>query len=346
MNSSKPILKVTGLKKHFPIHKGVFKKVSGRVRAVDGVDFYVNEGESLGLVGESGCGKTTTARCVARLIEPTEGTIDFDMAGHTVNLALLNRNQLKPFRRHIQTVFQDPYSSLDPRMSIGDIMVEPLNIQDVGSRREREYVAGELLHRVGLSPSYMSRYPHELSGGQRQRVGIARALTLKPRILICDEPVSALDVSVQAQVLNLLSDLQEEFDLTYLFIAHDLGVIEHVSDRVAVMYLGKIVEMAHKETIFYNPKHPYTAALLAAIPVGDPLLQRRRQSLEGSVPNPAAPPSGCHFHTRCVYAQSICSQESPHLRQAANESAHYVSCHFADEFELPGLSSETSRKLG
>jgi peptide/nickel transport system ATP-binding protein len=340
------ILRVRGLKKHFPIRKGIFKKVVGLIRAVDGVDFYLDEGESLGLVGESGCGKTTTARCVARLIQPTEGSIEFAMGNTVVDLASLSRKELKPFRREIQTVFQDPYSSLDPRMTIGDIMMEPLNIQGMGTKKEREDIAGELLTKVGLGPSYMTRYPHELSGGQRQRIGIARALTLRPRILICDEPVSALDVSVQAQVLNLLSDLQEEYNLTYLFIAHDLSVIEHVSDRVAVMYLGKIVEVARKERIFQNPKHPYTAALLAAIPVGDPLLRRRRQSLEGSVPNPASPPPGCHFHTRCAYAQDICSKERPELREIDDESTHYVACHFAEELSLPGLKPRETRELG
>ena len=341
-NARRTLLEVEGLKKYFPIKKGVFLKTVGNVKAVDGVDFFIKEGETLGLVGESGCGKSTVGRCIVRLLEPTAGKVNY-LSGDTVkDLAQADNEELKMIRREIQVIFQDPFSSLDPRMSIRDIIAEPLVVQKIGAPKEQTKRVEELLEQVGLRPYQMNRYPHEFSGGQRQRIGIARALVLKPRLIICDEPVSALDVSVQAQILNLLEDLQKEMGLTYLFVAHDLSVVEHISDRVMVMYLGKVVEMSSTEKIYNNPQHPYTEALLAAVPGGN-AKAKARFVLEGNVPNPANPPSGCNFHTRCRYAQEKCCKEEPALVETAKNSGHYVACHFYKELNLAGY--QETRKL-
>lgn len=332
------LLEVKNLRKYFPVRRGVFRRTVGHVKAVDDVSFYIKEGETLGLVGESGCGKTTCGRTILRLIEPTAGQVLFHRDGDAVDVARLRGRQLKELRREMQIIFQDPYSSLNPRMTVGDIVGEPLVVHHVGRGREiRERVA-ELLEAVGLNPQYMKRYPHEFSGGQRQRIGIARALALEPKLIIADEPVSALDVSIQAQVLNLLEDLQKQFGLTYLFIAHDLSVIKHISDRVAVMYLGKIVEMASNEDLFAAPKHPYTEALMSAVPVPDPDFEMERIILQGDVPSPVNPPSGCYFHPRCPYAKEICSQAAPEFRDLGGE--HYAACHFADSLSLHGLRGQ------
>lgn len=334
MNEGDVILEVKDLVKHFPIRKGVFRSVVGHVRAVDGVSFYIKKGEKVGLVGESGCGKTTTGRCVIRLIEPTSGTINYRYDGKTVNLMELEKNELKDLRKNLQIIFQDPFSSLDPRMSVRDIIAEPLTIQGIGTRAERTDKVKMLLDRVGLNEYQMNRYPHEFSGGQRQRIGIARSLALNPDLLICDEPVSALDVSVQAQVLNLLAELQEEFDLSLLFVAHNLNVIEHISDRVIVMYLGKVVEAAKADEIYEHPHHPYTEALLGSIPDGDPTIRKKRQVLEGTVPDPSNPPTGCNFNTRCKYAQDICFKEEPPLVELEDYQEHATACHFAGDLKL------------
>jgi oligopeptide transport system ATP-binding protein len=315
------LLEVRGLKKYFPIRRGMFSRVSGHVRAVDGVDLSLRRGETLGLVGESGSGKTTTGRCILRLMEPTAGTITFE----GVDLLALSAPEMRKMRREMQVIFQDPYSSLNPRMRVGTIVGEPLAIHKIARGSERSDRVAELLRRVGLDPSAMKRYPHEFSGGQRQRIGIARALALKPKLIICDEPVSALDVSIQAQVVNLLMDLQDEFTLTYLFIAHDLSVVEHISDRVAVMYLGKIVEVADAETLYRDPKHPYTQALLSAIPVPDPDARPQRTLLKGELPSPALPPPGCAFHPRCPVAVQECSRTEPALRRVGKDQL--ASCH-------------------
>lgn len=336
--SSQTLLEVRGLKKHFPIQRGLFRRTVGHVRAVDGVDLTVNAGETLGLVGESGCGKTTTGRLILRAIEPTQGQILFRRNEGMVDIASMNKAQLKSLRREMQIIFQDPFSSLDPRMTVYDIITEPLVIhgehdKDVLNKRVRE-----LLEMVGLNSRHMNRYPYAFSGGQRQRIGIARALALRPKMIVADEPVSALDVSIQAQVINLLEDLQQEFGLTYLFIAHDLSVVEHISDRVAVMYLGKIVELAPATQLYTEPKHPYTEALLSAIPRSDPDQKSRRIILAGDVPSPANPPSGCKFHPRCRYAQSQCQESEPDLQEV--NDGHFAACHFAKELTLLGVTPE------
>ena len=324
------------LKKHFPIHKGVLQRVVATVRAVDGVSFDLQEGETLALVGESGCGKTTMSRCILRALKPSAGEIAFTTAsGDVVDLATMTKKEVRPIRREMQMIFQDPFSSLNPRMTLFDIISEPLVVNHVTNRQERLERVAELLVRVGMRPEYMQRYPHAFSGGQRQRVGIARALALQPRLIVADEPVSALDVSVQAQILNLLLDLQDEFKLTYLFVAHDLSVVKHISDRVAVMYVGKMVEIAENEALFNNPKHPYTEALLSAVPKPDPRQKASRIVLEGDIADPANPPSGCYFHPRCAYARERCRVEAPPLREVA--PGRLAACHFSEELELKGI---------
>ena len=315
------MLTVNGLKKHFPIRGGIFSKIVGYVQAVDGVSFHINKGEIMGLVGESGCGKTTVGRLILRLYNPTAGEVYFE----GVNISKLSKKEMRNSRRNMQVIFQDPFGSLNPRMTIGNIIGEPLYVHNIAKGKKKEERVVDLLETVGMSSRYMKRYPHEFSGGQRQRIGIARALALNPKLLVCDEPVSALDVSIQAQVINLLEDLQVKFGLTYLFIAHDLSVIKHISGRVAVMYLGKIVELADTEDLYTNPLHPYTEALLSAVPISDPTLDRKRIVLEGDVPSPINPPSGCHFRTRCKYVKPICSEEEPPLIDIVN--GHYAACH-------------------
>ena len=345
MNKRDVILEVTGLKKFFPIRKGLLKRIVGQVRAVDDVSFSIQEGETLGMVGESGCGKTTTGRCLLGLYEPTAGSVRFRMDGELTELTGLKHEQMKPIRRDLQIVFQDPFSSLDPRMSVKDIIAEPLKLHSIGGRQEQTDRVQDLMERVGLNAAQMNRYPHEFSGGQRQRIGIARALALNPRLIVCDEPVSALDVSVQAQVLNLLMDLQDEFKLTYLFIAHDLSVVEYISDRIVVMYLGKIVEVARSDDIYQSPSHPYTEALLAAIPVADPRAHRERKPLEGAVPDPSNPPPGCYFHTRCPYAMEVCREQAPELRSLDAGEGRFVACHLAGDLTLTGFEPPKSRGL-
>ncbi len=331
------LLEVKDLKKYFPIKKGFFKKVVGHVRAVDGVNFYINEGETLGLVGESGCGKTTTSRCILRAIDPSDGQILFRKAsGEVVDVATLPNRAMRALRREMQMIFQDPFASLNPRMNLLDIVGEPLLVvEGIRSRHERTERVAELLRLVGLRPEYMQRFPHAFSGGQRQRIVIARALALNPRLIVADEPVSALDVSVQAQVLNLMLKLQRELNLTYLFVAHDLSVVKHITDRVAVMYVGKIAEIAPTTELFNSPKHPYTAALLSAVPVPDPRVRAKMIPLEGDVPSPANPPSGCYFHPRCSHAIDLCRTEPPILEEISPN--HYVSCHRARELNLAGI---------
>jgi oligopeptide transport system ATP-binding protein len=318
---SEALLEVKNLKKYFPVRGGIFSKAIGYIYAVDGVSFYLNKGESLGLVGESGCGKSTTARAILRLIEPTEGEILFEGK----DVCKLDHGGMRSIRRDMQIVFQDPYASLDPRRTVEQIIGEPLDVFQVSTKKERKDRIAYLLQKVGLSPDHARRYPHEFSGGQRQRIGIARALALNPKLIIGDEPVSALDVSIQAQVINLLEDIQKEFKLSYIIIAHDLAVVEHVCDRIAVMYLGRIVELAIDRELYTSPLHPYTIALLSAIPVPDPNITKKRIILEGDVPSPMRPPPGCHFHTRCPRKKEVCERTIPELTEIGND--HYVACH-------------------
>jgi oligopeptide transport system ATP-binding protein len=322
------LLEVKNLKKYFESKKGFFGKNVQYVKAVDDVSFHIKKGETFGLVGESGCGKSTTGRTLIRLYDVTEGSIIFDGQ----DISKLKEKDLKPFRKKIQMIFQDPYASLNTRMTVGDIVGEPLDIHSLAKGQERQDKIYELLEKVGLSKDHASRYPHEFSGGQRQRIGIARALAVNPEFIICDEPISALDVSIQAQVVNMLEDLQKELGLTYLFIAHDLSMVKHISDRIGVMYLGKMVEVAASDELYDNPSHPYTQALLSSIPIPDPELnaQMKREILEGDVPSPLNPPSGCRFRTRCKYAKDICSNEEPLLKEIG--PGHMAACHFADDF--------------
>jgi oligopeptide/dipeptide ABC transporter ATP-binding protein len=330
--SAPPILQVRDLKKYFPIKKGLLSRTIGHVKALDGVSFDVHAGEVLGLVGESGCGKTTAGRCILQLTPPTSGSVKFEGQ----ELVGLSRAQMRPLRRRMQIVFQDPYSSLNPRLTVGSMLREALTTHKLATGRGINDRVSELLSMVGLSPTHAARYPHEFSGGQRQRIGIARALAVEPRLIVADEAVSALDVSIQAQVVNLLRDLQRSLSLTYIFIAHDLSVVKHISDRVAVMYLGTIVELATSEALYQRPRHPYTVSLLSAIPVPDPDRRRTRIVLTGDVPSPANPPSGCRFHTRCYMAQPRCSEQVPLLREIA--PGHFSACHFAEHVDVAGPS--------
>ena len=322
------LLQVNDLVMHFPIYRGVIRRQVGAVRAVDGVSFDVKKGETLGLVGESGCGKTTTGRTILQLYRPTAGSVVFD----GVDLVALKGEQLRKMRRKMQMIFQDPYASLNPRMTVGEIVGEPLEVHQVSKGKATRERVRELLSVVKMNPSFSDRYPHEFSGGQRQRIGVARALALNPSLIVCDEPISALDVSIQAQVVNLLEELQAKFNLTYLFIAHDLSMVRHISDRVAVMYLGVIMELADRNEIYENPLHPYTQALLSAIPIPDPVVdsKRKRTILKGDVPSPVNPPSGCRFRTRCPIAEAVCAEERPEFREL--KPGHFVACHFAEQF--------------
>lgn len=343
-HSAAPLLEVKGLKMHFPIMAGFFRRVVGHVKAVDDINFVIRRGETLGLVGESGCGKTTAGRCILRAYKPTSGEILYHAPqGGQVDLATLSEGQLKPYRQQIRMVFQDPFSSLNPRMPVVDIVGDPLKINKIASGKELEDRVASLLRRVGLRPEYMRRYPHAFSGGERQRVGIARALALDPHLVVADEAVSALDVSVRAQILNLMQDLQEELHLTYLFVSHDLSVIEYICDRVVVMYVGKIVEIAETDELFHNPQHPYSEALLSAVPKPDPRQRRRRQRivLEGDVADPANPPSGCYFHPRCRYATARCKSDAPALREIT--PGHLAACHYAEELTLQGVATATGQ---
>lgn len=327
-NGTEVLLQVENLVKHFPIKRGLLQRQVGAVRAVDDVSFNVYKGETLGLVGESGCGKSTTGRTILQLYRPTSGHVHLD----GVDLVAAKSETLRHMRRKMQMIFQDPYASLNPRMKVGEIIGEPLIVHGIASGKEVEERVQHLLELVNLNPSFSSRYPHEFSGGQRQRIGVARALALQPSFIVCDEPISALDVSIQAQVVNLLEELQEQFHLTYLFIAHDLSMVRHISDRVAVMYLGIIVELTTRDGLYNNPLHPYTQALLSAVPIPDPLAESRRKRviLEGDVPSPANPPSGCRFRTRCPIAESLCAEKQPEFREL--KPGHFVACHFAERF--------------
>ena len=321
-----PLLEVKDLVMHFPLTQGIFfQKKVGAVRAVDGVSFTIQRGETLGLVGESGCGKSTTGRALLQLYKPTSGSVRFEGQ----DLVTLGAEEMRRMRRQVQMIFQDPYASLNPRMTVGSIVGEPLDIHGLASGKEKQERVEQLLTVVGLNPYFANRYPHEFSGGQRQRIGIARALAVNPAFIVCDEPISALDVSIQAQIINLLEELQSEFGLTYLFIAHDLSVVRHISNRVAVMYLGKIVELADRNELYIAPKHPYTKALLSAVPIPDPVIERKRERiiLTGDVPSPVNPPSGCRFHTRCPLADSICREKDPEWREVT--PGHWAACHFA-----------------
>lgn len=331
------ILKVDNLKMHFPLRRGIMQKVIGTIKAVDGISFELRENEVMGLVGESGCGKTTVGRALLRLYDPTDGEVLFRKEdGEWVDMAKVNRKEMKELRKEVRMIFQDPFSSLNPRLTVRDIIAEPLVIHGVASGDAITERVAELMDAVGLNPESMGRYPHEFSGGQRQRIGVARTLALNPRLIVADEPVSALDVSVQAQVLNLLQNLKEEMGLTFIFISHDLSVVEHICDKIAVMYVGNIVELAPTEELLRNPKHPYTEALVSAVPSADPLMKMDRIILQGDVPSPANPPSGCVFHPRCLYAKDICKQEKPPLIEIAPD--HMARCHFAQELDLQGVA--------
>ncbi len=335
-NGNSQILDVDKLKVYFPIITGMLRRTTGYVKAVDDVSFSLQEGETFGLVGESGCGKTTTGRAILRAIEPTGGEVLFRMnSGERINTATADRETLRRLRQEMQLIFQDPFASLNPRMTVFDVVADPLRVNRLARGSELEDRVAEMLRLVGLSVDYARRYPHAFSGGQRQRIGIARALVVNPRLVIADEPVSALDVSVQAQILNLMQDLQEELRLTYLFISHDLSVVQYICHRVAVMYVGKIVEVASTEDLFTQPKHPYTQALLSSVPVPNPAIKSRGMVLEGEVADPANPPSGCYFHPRCPFAKDICRDQEPPLVEVS--PGRYASCHFADEIELPGV---------
>ena len=337
-NSSEQILSVENLKVHFPITGGLIKKTLGHVRAVDEVSFGLAAGETLSLVGESGCGKTTAGRALMRLVKPTDGIVDYVMRDNSrINIPKASNDELDLVRQEMQIIFQDPFASLNPRMTIFDIVADPLRVNGLASGSELEDRVAEMMRVVGLSTSYMQRYPHAFSGGQRQRLGIARTLVMNPRMIIADEPVSALDVSVQAQILNLMQDLQEQLNLTYLFISHDLSVVQYISHRVAVMYVGKIVEIASTETIFTAPKHPYTQALLSSVPVPNPQVKSRGKVLEGEVADPAKPPSGCYFHPRCEFAKDICRTQEPPMVEISGSSGQFSKCHFAQEINLPGV---------
>lgn len=326
MNSNDYLVQVEHLKKYFPVRAGIMQRVVAQVQAVDDVTFSIKRGETLGMVGESGCGKTTIGRTMLRLIEPTAGSAIYNGK----DIFKLKSKELMAIRRDMQIIFQDPYASLDPRVPIGESVMEGLHIHHIGAPKERVEIMLETLKKVGLETYHARRFPHEFSGGQRQRIGIARALALRPKFIVCDEPVSALDVSIQSQVLNILKDLQKEFGLTYLFIAHNLSVVEHISDRVAVMYLGKMAELADRDELYRTALHPYTQALMSAIPVADPKLKRKRMILKGDVPSPLKPPSGCRFHPRCPIAQQICSEKEPEFREL--KPGHFVACHFAEQF--------------
>ena len=327
-NNKEVLLKVDDLVMHFPIYRGVIQRQVGAVRAVDGVSFDVRRGETLGLVGESGCGKSTTGRTILQLYRPTSGDVHFE----GVDLVHLKGEELRKMRRKMQMIFQDPYASLNPRMTVADIVGEPLMVHSVATGKEIQERVQHLLKVVNLNPAFATRYPHEFSGGQRQRIGVARALALQPSFIVCDEPISALDVSIQAQVVNLLEELQEQFNLTYLFIAHDLSMVKHISDRVAVMYLGVIVELASRDELYASPLHPYTQALLSAVPIPDPIADAKRERviLKGDVPSPANPPSGCRFRTRCPIAEAVCAESRPEFREI--RPGHFVACFFAERF--------------
>jgi peptide/nickel transport system ATP-binding protein len=344
MNKSfEPILQIKKLKMHFPITKGFFSKTVGYIKAVDNVDFTVQRGQTLSLVGESGSGKTTLGRCIVRIYDPVAGDIVYTDSGKPdVNLATLASRELRPYRLRIRMIFQDPFSSLNPRMTVKDIIGEPLIVNKIASGSELEDRIIAYMKRVGLRPEYLNRYPHAFSGGERQRIGIARALVVDPHLVVADEAVSALDVSVQAQILNLLKDLQSEMDLTYLFIAHNLSTVKYISDRIAVMYVGKIVEITDRDKLFSNPQHPYTEALLAAVPKADPAFRSlvRQNLLKGEIADPANPPAGCYFHPRCPYAKPECSVTEPELKEAPNLPGHWTACHFAGELSLKGINME------